>query len=205
MKLFSRKPFSSNIQIALDGTTFKSYTPAQLTEGISLNEVEDFSKITVKGSSGEENFKNLNVITKAFELKPVYKNISFACWYSSSNYYDSDSQARYIVGGVNVPGSFNASDLRINNNTYRCLLVFKKDDIYYIGIDKNDDPSEYNIVLIYADGDFKMEDDIEKSTYVDDSGNEQPNEQPLVKSVRVKAISGFYEISDFGKYQDNNN
>lgn len=196
MKLFSRKPFSSNIQIALDGTTFKSYTPAQLTEGISLNEVEDFSKITVKGSSGEENFKNLNVITKAFELKPVYKNISFACWYSSSSYYDEDSQARYILG-VSVPGSFNASDLR-NNNTYRCLLVFKKDDIYYIGIDKNDDLSEYNIVLIYADGDFTMQDDIEEST--DDSIG-----RPLVKSVRVKAISGFYEISDFGKYQDNNN
>ena len=196
MKLFSRKPFSSNIQIALNGTDFESYTPAQLTEGISLNEVEDFSKITVKGSSGEENFKNLNVITKAFELKPVYKNISFACWYSSSNYYDEDSQARYILG-VKVPGSFNASDLR-NNNTYRCLLVFKKDDIYYIGIDKNDDLSEYNIVLIYADGNFTMEDDIEEST--DDSIG-----QPLVKSVRVKAISGFYEISDFGKYQDKNN
>ena len=196
MKLFSRKPFSSNIQIALDGTTFKSYTPAQLTEGISLNEVEDFSKITVKGSSGEENFKNLNVITKAFELKPVYKNISFACWYSSSSYYDEDSQARYILG-VNVPGSFNAGDLRINN-TYRCLLVFKKDDIYYIGIDKNDDLSEYNIVLIYADGDFKMQDDIEEST-------EASIGRPLIKSVRVKAISGFYEISDFGKYQDNNN
>lgn len=200
MKLFSRKPFSSNIQIALDGTTFKSYTPAQLTEGISLNEVEDFSKITVKGSSGEENFKNLNVITKAFELKPVYKNISFACWYSSSSYYDEDSQAKYIVGGVYTSGSFNAGELQ-HNNTYHCLLVFKKDDIYYIGIDKNDDPSEYNIVLITTYDGFKLEDDIEKSTYVDDSGIERP----LVKSVRVKVISGFDEISDFGKYQDNNN
>lgn len=200
MKLFSRKPFSSNIQIALDGTNFESYTPAQLTEGISLNGVEDFSKITVKGSSGEENLKNLNVITKAFELKPVYKNISFACRYSSSNYYDSDSSAKYILGGVHVSDSFNANDLRYDN-TWHCLLVFKKDDIYYIGIDKNDDPSEYNIVLIYTDGNFTMEDDIEKSTYVDDSGIERP----LVKSVRVKAISGFYEISDFGKYQDNNN
>lgn len=200
MKLFSRKPFSSNIQIALDGTNFESYTPAQLTEGISLNEVEDFSKITVKGSSGEENLKNLNVITKAFELKPVYKNISFACRYSSSNYYDFDSEARYILGGVHVSGSFNAGELRYDN-TWHCLLVFKKDDIYYIGIDKNDDPSEYNIVLIYTDGNFTMQDDIEESTYVDDSGIERP----LVKSVRVKAISGFYEISDFGKYQDNNN
>lgn len=197
MKLFSRKPFSSNIQIALDGTTFKSYTPAQLTEGISLNEVEDFSKITVKGSSGEENFKNLNVITKAFELKPVYKNISFACWYSSSSYYDEDSQAKYILGGVHTSGSFNASELQYNN-TYHCLLVFKKDGIYYIGIDKNDDPSEYNIVLITTYDGFKMEDDIEKST--DDSIG-----RPLVKSVRVKIISGFDEISDFGKYQDNNN
>ena len=200
MKLFSRKPFSSNIQIALDGTNFESYTPAQLTEGISLNDVEDFSKITVKGSSGEENLKNLNVITKAFELKPVYQNISFACWWSSSNYYDSDSSAKYIMGGVSVPGSFNADDLHYDN-LHRCLLVFKKDDIYYVGIDKNDDPSEYNIVLIYSDGNFTMQDDIEKSTYVDDSGIERP----LVKSVRVKAISGFYEISDFGKYQDNNN
>lgn len=196
MKLFSRKPFSSNVQIALDGTTFESYTPAQLTEGISLNEVEDFSKITVKGSSGEENFKNLNVITKAFELKPVYKNISFACRYSSSNYRDSDSEARYILGGVYISGYFNASDLR-NDNTYRCLLVFKKDDIYYIGIDKKDDPSEYNIVLICTEYNFKMEDDIEESTYEDG--------RPLVKNVRVKAISGFYEISDFGKYQDKNN
>lgn len=200
MKLFSRKPFSSNIQIALNGTDFESYTPAQLTEGISLNEVEDFSKITVKGSSGEENLKNLNVITKAFELKPVYKNISFTCRYSSSNYYEYDSEAKCILGGVYISGSFNADDLRYDN-TWRCLLVFKKDDIYYIGIDKNDDPSEYNIVLIYSDGNFTMQDDIEKSTYVDDSGIERP----LVKSVRVKAISGFYEISDFGKYQDNNN
>lgn len=200
MKLFSRKPFSSNIQIALNGTDFESYTPAQLTEGISLNGVEDFSKITVKGSSGEENLKNLNVITKAFELKPVYQNISFGCRYSSSSYRDYDSEAKYITGGVYISGYFNASDLRYDN-TLRCLLVFKKDNMYYIGIDKNDDPSEYNIVLIYTDGNFTMQDDIEESTYVDDSGTEQP----LVKSVRVKAISGFYEISDFGKYQDNNN
>lgn len=198
MKLFSRKPFSSNIQIALDGTTFESYTPAQLTEGISLNEVEDFSKITVKGSSGEENFKNLNVITKAFELKPVYQNISFEYRYSSSENYDPNSEARYITG-VHITDNFNASDL-LHNNTNRYLLVFKKDDIYYIGIDKNDDPSEYNIVLIYADENLTMQDDIEESTYVDDS----ETERTFVKSVRVKVNSGFYEISDFGKYQDNN-
>lgn len=198
MKLFSRRPFSSNIQIALDGTHFSSYTPAQLTEGISLNGVGDFSKITVKGSSGEENLKNLDVITSAFELKPVYQNISFAYKKSSSNGSDADASARYIVG-LNVPDVFNDYDLCYINQE-RFLLVFEKDGTYYIGIDEKDDISEYNIVLIYAEENLSLSNDIEKDTYEDDDGNEHSYD----KTLRVIINSGFYEISDFGKYQEDN-